>query len=193
MCLLVCLSRFYHQIIPAQFDAAVAVGGGPKVRSFNLACDALWPPESYYFLRKILALHSSRLHSVVIEMMDINPMIDEANKDSLRESYWRRLSPTPEWPGTLLGLLWQLSDTRAEPTRSPSRTATSITLATCGSTDLLEAHPWLRLIQPEERRAAAMKGELALMHGGFLLNQWVKSCRAAQIGWETCWATIDLR
>jgi hypothetical protein len=151
-------SRFYHQIIPAQFDAAVAAAGGPKVRSFNLACDALWPPESYYFLRKILALHSSRLRWVVIEMMDINPMIDEANKDSLREAYWH------DWRHTRLA--WEALDLPPQLLDKDKR-------------DLLEAHPWLGLIQSQERRAAAMKGELALMHGGFLLNQWVNYSRGA--------------
>jgi hypothetical protein len=96
-------SRFFHQIIPKQFDQAVAGDGGPKVRSINMAYDAVWPPESFYFLRQLLALHASRLHWVVIELMAIDPRLskDPTNRDA----YWHDLYDTrlaldaiPNWP-----------------------------------------------------------------------------------------------
>ena len=89
-------SRFFHQIIPKQFDEAIAEATGQKLRSFNIGCDALWPPESYYYLRKILALRSPRLRWVVIEMMDYNPRIVDPEKPTKREAYWH------DWPHTVL-------------------------------------------------------------------------------------------
>lgn len=82
-------SRFYHQIIPAQFDAAV---GG--VRSFNFGYDGMWPPESFYLLRQLLALRPPRLKWVVIDLMDINYRLDERNVSTLRMAYWHDLRHT---------------------------------------------------------------------------------------------------
>ncbi len=89
-------SRFFHQIIPKQFDQAVTEATGQKLRSFNISCDALWPPESYYYLRKILALRSPRLRWVVIELMDLNPRIVDLEKPTKREAYWH------DWTHTVL-------------------------------------------------------------------------------------------
>ena len=89
-------SRFFHQIIPKQFDEAVSEATGQKLRSFNISCDALWPPESYYYLRKILALRSPRLRWVVIELMDLNPRIIDLEKPTKREAYWH------DWTHTVL-------------------------------------------------------------------------------------------
>lgn len=86
-------SRFYHQIITPQFDAAVAKGG-PPVRSFNFSYDGMWPPESCYLLRRILALHPARLRWVVFELMDINTQLDERNNTTLRTTYWHDLRHT---------------------------------------------------------------------------------------------------
>jgi hypothetical protein len=82
-------SRFYHQIIPAQFDAAVG-----HVRSFNFGYDGMWPPESYYLLRRLLALRPARLKWVVIDLMDINTQLDERNNSTLRMAYWHDLRHT---------------------------------------------------------------------------------------------------
>ena len=81
-------SRFYHHIIPRQFDAAVAGATGREVRSFNFGYDAMWPPESYYMVRQLLALRPARLRWVIIDMMDINPRLDERNTTTLRHAYW---------------------------------------------------------------------------------------------------------
>jgi hypothetical protein len=96
-------SRFFHQIIPKQFDQAVAADGGPKVHSFNVSYDAVWPPESFYFLRQLLTLHPSRLRWVVIELMAVDPRLSKWSTE--REAYWHDLYSTqlalaaiPAWP-----------------------------------------------------------------------------------------------
>ncbi len=80
-------SRFNHQIIPKQFDAELA-RAGMRTTSFNFAYDAMWPPESFYFLRRILALHPPRLRWVFIDLMDINTKLDERNSSTLRMLHW---------------------------------------------------------------------------------------------------------
>src|SRR6185295_4580036 len=82
-------SRFYHQIIPAQFDAAVGEG-----RSFNFGYDGMWPPESFYLLRRLLDLRPARLKWVVIDLMDINTQLDALNVSTLRMAYWHDLRHT---------------------------------------------------------------------------------------------------
>ncbi len=87
-------SRFYHQVIPQQFDAEVARDGGAKVRSFNFSYDAVWPPESYYLLRQILTLRPAHLKWVFIELQDIDFRLDDRNDATLRMSYWHDLPHT---------------------------------------------------------------------------------------------------
>ncbi len=86
-------SRFFHQIIPAQFDAALGAAG-MRVRSFNFGYDGMWPPESYYLLRQILALRPARLKWVVIDLMEINTELDDRNNSTLRMAYWHDLRHT---------------------------------------------------------------------------------------------------
>jgi hypothetical protein len=82
-------SRFYHQIIPQQFDSATG-----STHSFNFAYDGMWPPESYYLLRRLLALRPARLKWVVVDLMDINTQLDERNNSTLRMAYWHDLRHT---------------------------------------------------------------------------------------------------
>lgn len=81
-------SRFFHQVIPQQFDAEVAQAGGAQVRSFNFGYDGAWPPESYYLLRQILTLQPARLKWVIIELKDIDFQLNERNSSTLRTAYW---------------------------------------------------------------------------------------------------------
>ncbi len=83
-------SRFYHQIIPAQFEAAA----GSHLRSFNFGYDGMWPPESFYLLRQLLAMRPAKLKWVVIDLMDINTQIDDRNNSTLRTAYWHDLRHT---------------------------------------------------------------------------------------------------
>ena len=90
-------SRFYHQLIPQQFDAEIASRGG-ETTSFNLANDALWPPESFYWLRSILALRPPHLKWVIIELMDINTNLEDRTSATERTSYWH------DWQHTRIAL-----------------------------------------------------------------------------------------
>ena len=80
-------SRVFHQIDPQQFDAEVAALGG-RSQSVNLAYDSVWPPESFYFLRRLLDLRPPHLRWVFIELMDINVHLEERNDRTLRTAYW---------------------------------------------------------------------------------------------------------
>jgi hypothetical protein len=80
-------SRFRHHIIPTEFDAETEAHG-VATRSFNFGYSGMWPPESYYYLRQILALHPGRLHWVVIELMDYRFGEWEHKPLTMRSVYW---------------------------------------------------------------------------------------------------------
>lgn len=80
-------SRIRHQIIPQQFDAETAAQGA-GTHSFNLGYSGMWPPESYYYLRQILALHPRQLRWVVIELMDYRFGRVEGQATTARSVYW---------------------------------------------------------------------------------------------------------
>ena len=90
-------SRVYHQIDPQQFDTEVAALGG-RTQSVNLASAGQWPPESFYFLRRLLALRPPRLRWVFIELMPINESLETRSEDTLRAAYWH------DWRHTALAL-----------------------------------------------------------------------------------------
>jgi hypothetical protein len=82
-------SRVYHQIIPEQFDSAVAKSGR-SLRSFNFGQDAMFPPESFYVLRQILQEPATRLRWVFIELFEIredNKALQE-NQRSAQLTSW---------------------------------------------------------------------------------------------------------
>jgi hypothetical protein len=81
-------SRFHRQIIPARFDAKVAALSGKRVRSFNFGIDGMWPPESYWVLRRILLSRPPALRWVVLEGMAIDARLDADNAGSHRLTYW---------------------------------------------------------------------------------------------------------
>jgi hypothetical protein len=81
-------SRFHHGIIPPRFDARVAALSGARIHSFNFGHDAMWPPESYYMLRQLLALHPPRLRWVLIDCTAIHTEIDERLTLTKRFAYW---------------------------------------------------------------------------------------------------------
>jgi hypothetical protein len=80
-------SRFYHSVIARRFDRQVAAATGRRIRSFNFGYDAMWPPENFYLLRQLLALHPPRLRWVFIECLPMRTTID-ANTPSRRVAYW---------------------------------------------------------------------------------------------------------
>jgi hypothetical protein len=89
-------SRFYHQVIPEQFDARVKALSGRDVRTFNFGYDGMWPPESYWMLRQLLAMKPKKLRWVFIDGMDIEPKLDDRNFSTLRQAYWH------DWRHTLM-------------------------------------------------------------------------------------------
>ena len=80
-------SRVFHQIDPQQFDAEIAALGG-RTQSVNLAYDSVWPPESFYFARRLLALRPPRLRWVFIELMRIHTDLETRNDRTMRTAYW---------------------------------------------------------------------------------------------------------
>ena len=99
-------SRIYHQIDPQQFDAEVAALGG-HTQSANLAYAGMWPPESLYFLRRLLALRPPRLRWVFIEIMPLNVNLEPRSEGTVRTAYWH------DWRHTWLTLREIFRSTRA--------------------------------------------------------------------------------
>ena len=102
-------SRVYHQIDPQQFDAEVAARGG-HTQSVNVAYDSVWPPESWYYLRRLLALRPPRLRWVFIELMGVNVNLEGRNDRTLRTAYWH------DWRHTVIAWreIFASSRSRAE-------------------------------------------------------------------------------
>ncbi|HSI15718.1 MAG TPA: hypothetical protein VK961_26965 [Chthoniobacter sp.] len=80
-------SRIRHQVIPEQFDREVGEKGR-HVRSFNLGYSGMWPPESYYYLRQVLALRPKKLRWVILELMDYRFGQVEGQVTTMRSVYW---------------------------------------------------------------------------------------------------------
>lgn len=89
-------SRVFHHFLPEQFDEQVAKNSGTTLKSFNFGYDAMWPPESFYMLRKVLALRPAHLRWVLIDLMQIHPKFDVANVRTMRAAYWH------DWRHTLM-------------------------------------------------------------------------------------------
>jgi len=81
-------SRFYHQVIPKQFEERVAAAAGHKVRAFNFGYDGMWPPESFWMLRQLLAMKPANLRWVFMDCVDIVAKLDDRNASTLRTAYW---------------------------------------------------------------------------------------------------------
>jgi hypothetical protein len=97
-------SRFYHQIIPLQFDERVAAAKGPEMqmRSFNFGYDAMWPPESFFMLRRILELKPARLKWVFIDTLGMVANLEAENRDTQRTAYWHDWQHTRiAWEGVM--------------------------------------------------------------------------------------------
>ncbi|WP_131989467.1 hypothetical protein [Chthoniobacter flavus] len=86
-------SRIRHGIIPQVFDEAAAKNGVPT-HSFNLGYSGMWPPESYYYLRQVLALHPKKLRNVFIELMDYRLGQAEGEAPTMRSVYWHDVPHT---------------------------------------------------------------------------------------------------
>jgi len=80
-------SRIYHGVSPRAFDAAMAAAGQPA-HSFNLAVNALLPPESMWMARTLSAMKLPRLRRVFLEMADARD-IPDADHPTVRDVYWQ--------------------------------------------------------------------------------------------------------
>jgi hypothetical protein len=92
-------SRFHRQIIPARFDSKVEELSGMKLRSFNFGIDGMWPPESFWVLRRILESRPPALRWVVLEGIGIDTRLDANTAGSHRHAYWH------DWQHTVIA--WQ--------------------------------------------------------------------------------------
>ena len=79
-------SRVAHHFIPEQFDAQLQQHG-IEVKSFNFGQDGMFPPESFYVLRKLLAHTPMRPRWVAIDVMPFRPVMD-GNEESERTIAW---------------------------------------------------------------------------------------------------------
>ncbi len=88
-------SRMLEHAISTQFDAKVFQLSGQRVRSFNMACLAMWPPESFWFAGKILDHRPARLRWMFIDIMNIPPRPDP-DVMGRRAGYWH------DWAHTIM-------------------------------------------------------------------------------------------
>jgi len=96
-------SRFRHQIIPEEYDAHTKAGG-IATRAINLGYSGMWPPESFYFVRQLLAVKPAQLKWVVIELMDYRYGQVDDEKPTQRTAYWHDREHT----ALALRLMWEL-------------------------------------------------------------------------------------
>lgn len=85
-------SRVFHEFIPEQFDAELSAKGH-RIRSFNFGQDGMWPPESFYMLRQILASRPPGVKWILIDLMGIKTQIEE-DDTTLRALYWHDVRHT---------------------------------------------------------------------------------------------------
>jgi hypothetical protein len=145
-------SRVFHHVIPERFEDRVGAATGHRPESFNFGHDGMWPPESYFVVRKLLELRPPKLKWVFIELMGISPKVSGENASTMRDAYWH------DWPHTLLA--W-----RAIPGAglhgSKALTVALNHAAQLGSrmVNLGRAADWLaRVLRPDEDKIPSVKG-----------------------------------
>lgn len=87
-------SRVAHHFIAEQFDAALR-DAGHEVTSFNFGQDGMFPPESFYVLRKLLDQTPARPRWVAVDLMNFRPIL-KGNEEAERAIAWH------DWRHTLL-------------------------------------------------------------------------------------------
>lgn len=85
-------SRTHRQIMPAVFDQ-VLNEQGYRVRSFNLGIGGSYLPETYFYIRKVLAMQPKNLKWIFVEYTDKLDAREE-NVRATREVYWHTLGET---------------------------------------------------------------------------------------------------
>jgi hypothetical protein len=138
-------SRFHNQIIPLEFDALNAARGVPT-HSFNLAYSGMWPPESFYFVRQVLATHPAKLHWVVMELMDYRFGAWEQRPLQMRVVYWH------DWTDTMFACRYML-ESELRPTEKICQIGLHLWLFLQRSASPGRGYEWLRIrhVRPTEK------------------------------------------
>ena len=88
-------SRIRHQISPAIFDRKMSEAGFPT-RSFNFGINAMVPPETGYFLERLLRTKPRHLKWVFIELDEVQVRRVPETETTQRAVYWH------DWKRTAL-------------------------------------------------------------------------------------------
>jgi hypothetical protein len=104
-------SRVAHHFIPEQFDASMKAAG-IEMKSFNFGQDGMFPPESFYVLRKLLEQSPAKPRFVLIDLMNFRPIL-KGNEEAARAVAWH------DWRHTLLACGVLLSSDYEKPDGEP--------------------------------------------------------------------------
>lgn len=85
--LLIGSSRIGRGIEASHFDRLLS-DADVNWRSFNFGIDGMTPPETFFWLRKILAMQPKALKRVIIETGGIKSAVNEKHLRTMRASYW---------------------------------------------------------------------------------------------------------
>jgi len=81
-------SRIFHGVSPKIFDETLRKAGCPS-RSFNAAADAMGPPESISWVRRLAALKPRGLKRVFLELSALQEVPQTPGKTTVRDVYWQ--------------------------------------------------------------------------------------------------------
>lgn len=133
-------SRIFHQVVPATFSRVLEEKRSEPLRSWNLGLDGMWPPESLYVTRRVLAEKPATLRWIVLEYREIDPKIAEQNETSQRSLHWHDLHHT----AVAIEAVWQaaaLATQRPRLTTLHARLCARRMIALGGATNTFR--PWL--------------------------------------------------
>ncbi|MGD1808060.1 hypothetical protein ACP6PL_21865 [Dapis sp. BLCC M126] len=80
-------SKIYRHIVPSEFDKAME-RRGKEISSYNFGVSSMQSLESYFFLKKILAMKPKNLEYIFIELQNIELSINRENWRTNRVIYW---------------------------------------------------------------------------------------------------------
>jgi hypothetical protein len=86
-------SRMYRHVVPDTFDRTMRSYGYP-IQSFNFGVYGMHVPETYFLLKKILAMKPENLKWIFVELYDLQLNIPKANIRTDRVIYWHTLQHT---------------------------------------------------------------------------------------------------
>lgn len=86
-------SRMYRHVVPGIFDRTMRSYGYP-IQSFNFGVYGMHVPETYFLLKKILAMKPENLKWIFVELYDLQLNIPNDNIRTDRVIYWHTLQHT---------------------------------------------------------------------------------------------------